>query len=264
MFRHANRIPIVVAIGAMACAAHDASQAESDPVPVRYAEGSLHGFLSLSTAEGAPLASGDLLQVVRDGSVESRMIFHFADSSYFEEGVTFTQDGVFAMQSYYLRQRGPAFDADLNAVLEANGHYRVVSTSHEDGKRQEWDDTLDLPSDVSNGLPVILLKNLGPGETRLVHMVAFTPEPRLIGLELSPMGEGRVLNGQREETVVKYALKPQLGALTGFFAKLLGKMPPDSHVWIVVDDVPAFVRSEGPLYLGPVWRIDLATPEWPG
>ena len=264
MFRHANRIPIVVAIGAMACAAHDASRAESDPVPVRYAEGTLHGFLSLSTADGAPLASGDLLQVVRDRRIESRMIFHFADLSYFEEAVTFTQDGVFAMQSYHLVQSGPAFDADLDAILHANGHYRVRSTSHEDGKRQEWEDTLELPPDVSNGLPVILLKNLGPGETRSVHMVAFTPEPRLIGLELSPLGEGRVLNGQREETVVEYALKPQLGVLTGFFAKLLGKMPADSHAWIVVDDVPAFVRSEGPLYMGPVWRIDLARPEWPG
>ena len=264
MFRHANRIPIVVAIGVLACAAHDAGRAGFDPVPVRHAEGTVHGFLSLSTADGAPLASGDLLQVVRDGSIDSRMIFHFADSSYFEEAVTFTQEGVFAMQSYHLVQRGPTFDADLDATLDANGHYRVRSTSHEDGKRQEWDDTLDLPPDVSNGLPVIFLKNLGPGEARTVHMVAFTPEPRLIGLELSPVGEGRVLNGQREETMVEYALKPQLGVLTGFFAKLLGKMPADSHVWIVTDDVPTFVRSEGPLYMGPVWRIDLARPEWPG
>ena len=196
--------------------------------------------------------------------LESGMIFHFTDSSYFEEAVAFTQDGVFAMQAYHMVQRGPAFDADLDAILDANGHYQVRSTSHEDGKQQEWDGTLELPPDVSNGLPVILLKNLKRGETRLVHMVAFAPEPRLIGLELSPMGEGRVLNGQREETVVEYALKPQLGVLTGFFAKLLGKMPPDSHVWIVVDDVPAFVRPEGPLYMGPVWRIDLARPEWPG
>ncbi len=264
MFRHVSRFSIVVAIGAMACAAHDVGWAESDPVPVRYSEGTLHGFLSLSTPEGTPLASGDLLQVARDGSIDSRMIFHFADSSFFEEAVTFTQDGVFAMRSYHLVQRGPAFDADLDATLDANGHYRVRSTSHEDGKRQEGDDTLDLPADVSNGLPVVLLKNLGPGETRTVHLVAFAPEPRLIGLELSPMGEQRVLIGQREETMVEYALKPQLGMLTAFFARILGKMPADSRVWIVTDDVPTFVRSEGPLYTGAVWRIDLARPEWPG
>jgi hypothetical protein len=32
-------------------------------------------------------------------------------------------------------------------------------------------------------------------------------------------------------------------------------------VWIVTEDVPAFVKFEGPLYMGPVWRIELAAPE---
>ena len=31
----------------------------------------------------------------------------------------------------------------------------------------------------------------------------------------------------------------------------------------VTDEVPAFVRFEGPLYMGPAWRIDLAAPKWP-
>jgi hypothetical protein len=47
------------------------------------------------------------------------------------------------------------------------------------------------------------------------------------------------------------------------FGKLLGKIPPDSHVWIVTQEAPMFVRFEGPLYAGPIWRIDLASPRWP-
>jgi hypothetical protein len=31
-------------------------------------------------------------------------------------------------------------------------------------------------------------------------------------------------------------------------------------MWVVTDDIPAFARSEGPLYTGPVWRIALASP----
>ena len=46
-------------------------------------------------------------------------------------------------------------------------------------------------------------------------------------------------------------------------AGLTGQLPPDSHLWIVTDGVPAFVRFEGPLYSGPVWRISLTSPGWP-
>ena len=32
----------------------------------------------------------------------------------------------------------------------------------------------------------------------------------------------------------------------------------------ILDDVPAFVRFEGPLFTtGPVWRIELTSPHWP-
>ena len=44
----------------------------------------------------------------------------------------------------------------------------------------------------------------------------------------------------------------------------LGKQPPDSRVWVLAGDAPAFVRSEQPLYAGgPLWRIELTSPVWP-
>lgn len=64
-------------------------------------------------------------------------------------------------------------------------------------------------------------------------------------------------------TAVHFVLKPKLGAVIGFLAKVTGRMPPDSHAWIVTDDAPGFLRFEGPLYSGPVWRLELAAPEWP-
>lgn len=243
--------------------ARQAPRVEPAGIPVRYAEGMVHGFLDLHTAGGALLANGDLLQIPRQGGIESRMIFHFPDSSLFEETVTFTQVGVFALQSYHLVQRGPAFAADLDASLSADGHYVVKTRSHRDDKAREYRGKLDLPPDVSNGLVITLLKNLSRNDTQTVHLVAFTPKPRLIRLELAPAGERQLRHGQRSETAVEFELKPRLGALVGFFASLLGKMPPDSRVWIVIHEVPAFVRFEGPLYDGPVWRIDLSSPDWP-
>ena len=61
-----------------------------------------------------------------------------------------------------------------------------------------------------------------------------------------------------------YVLKVNIGGLAGLIAPLVGKQPPDSHVWIFGGDTPAFVKAEQALYPGgPVWRIELASPTWP-
>jgi hypothetical protein len=246
-----------------AVAQQRARRVEPAGVPVRYIEGSVHGFLELRTVDGALLAPGDLTQVVRDGWIESRMVFHFPDASVFEETVTFSQRGVFAMQTYHLVQSGPAFAEDLDATLSRSAAYVVTSRSHRNGKVKRYTGSLDLPPDVSNGMITTLAKNLSAHDTATVHIVAFTPRPRVIQLQIVPAGTQRVLVGPHAVTAVDFALRPRLGVLLGLFARVKGIRPPDSHAWIVGGDAPAFVRFEGPLYAGPVRRIDLASPVWP-
>jgi hypothetical protein len=234
------------------------------PVPVRFVEGTMHGFLVLRTVNSILIASGDLLQVGRGGEVKSRMVFRFKDGSVFDETVVFTQQRVFTMQSYHLVQRGPVFTEDTEISLErASGKYRVKTKAHKDGREEVLDGTLDLPPDVYNGMVFIVTKNLPKRASETVHVVAFTPKPRLIQLELAPAGEHHVLVGELTKTAVHYVFKPQLGIGLKLFATLLGRVPPDSHAWIITDEVPAFVRFEGPLYTtGPVWRIELTSPRW--
>lgn len=246
-----------------AVAQRRAERTESAAIRVRLPEGTAHGFVSLRTAAGALLAHGDLLQRGLNGGIESRLVFHFPDSSVFEETVTFTQRGVFTMQSYHLVQSGPAFQGDVDVSLSRSGHYVVKTRSHGDGDQKRYEGTLDLPPDLYNGMVITIAKNLAARDTETIHIVAFTPRPRIIRLEIAPTGSQRVLLGVHAETAVRFALKPRLGALLGLFASVMGRMPPDSHLWIISDDVPAFVRFEGPLYAGPVWRIDLESPGWP-
>lgn len=263
----AARVAWLACVGLAAVTAAAAPQRprrlEGAGVPVRFIEGNVHGFLQLRTAAGAPLAPGDLTQVVRDGAIESRMVFHFPDASVFEETVVFSQRGVFAMQTYHLVQSGPAFASDLDATLSRTGTYVVVSRSHRGGKVTRYAGSLDLPPDVANGMVILLAKNLAARDSATVHIVAFTPRPRLIGLRITPTGTQRVLVGQHAHTAVVFTIHPHLGTALRFFARLTGQSPPDSRAWIVGGDAPAFVRSEGPLYSGPVWRIDLASPVWP-
>ena len=49
-------------------------------------------------------------------------------------------------------------------------------------------------------------------------------------------------------TATHYTVKVDIGGLSGVLAPLLGKQPPDSHVWILGGDAPVFVRSEQPLF----------------
>ena len=229
-------------------------------VPVHWAEGTVHGFVELRTQSGALLAQGDLLQIPRDSDIESRLVFHFSDSSDFRETVTFSQHGVFKLEAYHLFQSGKAFPADIDVTLSGTGDYVVQSTSHKDGKQKRYTGRLDLPSDTYNGMIPIIGKNVDRKAGRTVHIVAFTPKPIVLPLAFIPSATERIALGHHTENTVRFTLKPKLNALQRVGAALKRQTPPDSYLWIVTDEVPAFVRFEGPLYSGPVWRVELTSP----
>jgi hypothetical protein len=235
------------------------------PVSARFVEGSLHGFLTLTTVDGKVIASGDLRQTVKAGAIENRTVFEFRDGSSSEETVTFTQHRVLSMQTYRSEQHGPAFNEDQEISLErASGKYRVKTRDHKDGKEKIVDGAIDLPPDVYNGMVFTVAKNLPESRGQSIHIVAFTPEPHVIALEILPMGKQKVVIGGLARTAIHYVLRPNLGFWLKLFTSLRGAPPVDDHVWILADPVPAFVRFEGPFYMsGPVWRIELTSPRWP-
>ena len=62
-----------------------------------------------------------------------------------------------------------------------------------------------------------------------------------------------------------YIVKVEIGGVAGALAPIFGKQPPDTDVWILGGDAPAFVKLEGQLSIGgPVLRIELMSPIWPG
>ena len=239
--------------------------ADVEPVaiPVRFAEGDARVPLELHMTGDAPPVQGELTHVaMADGVVESRMVFHLPNSV-FEETATFTQAGVFELRSFHLVQGGSAFPADIDATLYRSGAYLVKSTSHADGRVETFEGTIALPLDTYNGMVVTIAKNLPDGAPRRVHIVAFTPAPRIVALELAPAGGDRVVLGERKATAMHVVIKPRLSALLRILAKLKGVTPQDSHVWIVNDRVPEFVGFEGPMYTGPVWRVNPSSSGWP-
>src|SRR5204862_125589 len=119
--------------------------------------------------------------------------------------------------------------------------------------------TLALSSDVANGMMIPVLKNLGPATVSVAaSWVAATPKPRQVKLAISNAGAEPSSSTDSNRRVIHYIVKPEIGGLSGLLAPLVGKQPPDTHVWILAGAAPAFLKSEGPLYLGgPVWRIEV-------
>jgi hypothetical protein len=110
-----------------------------------------------------------------------------------------------------------------------------------------------------------VLKNVRPdAPPKTLSFVAATPKPRLVKLAVTDGGQERFSTGGTGRVATHYTLKVEIGGVSGLLAPLLGKQPPDSHVWILGGEAPAFVKSEQALYLGgPVWRIELVSPTWP-
>jgi hypothetical protein len=234
----------------------------AEQVRVRHTEGLMHGFLALRTLDGKRLADGEITQVAEGDKITSRLIFRFKDGSVYDDTTIFTQQGAFRLLSDHLVQRGPSFKQDMETSVEASTGQITVRYKDEDGKEKVLKQQHELPSDVANGLLFTLVKHIQPNTPQTtVSMVATTPKPRVVKLEIVPEGKKAIASGNIKHETVRYVVKVKIGGIAGIVAPLLGKQPPDTHVWVLTGQAPAFVKLEGPLYAdGPVWRIELATP----
>jgi hypothetical protein len=240
--------------------------AVDEPVTVRYAEGLVHGFLVLRTADGKAIADGDLIQTVRGSRVTARLVFRFKDGSLHDDTAVFDQRRQFRLVSDHLIQKGPAFPRPLDMTINGTTGEVTVKYTDDDGQQKTEARRLDVPPDLSNGMVTTLLKNVGAdAPPNSLSFVAATPKPLLVKLDVSVSGSERFSTGSTGRTATHYVLKVNIGGLKGLLAPLIGKQPPDSHVWILDGEAPAFVKSEQPLFQGgPVWRIELVSPAWPG
>lgn len=241
------------------------ASASAAPVPVRYKEGLLHGFLVLSTLDGDRLAEGDLTEVPHGNRITSRLIFRFKDGSRQEETVIFSQHRYFRIVSYHLVQKGPAFPHATEVSIEPSTGQTTVRYTDSDGTEKTESERLKLPPDLANGLVLTVLKNLPPDSPPIeLSMVVPTPKPRLVKLKIStPVKDPFYLAGVQREAQ-HYVIKVEIGGIAGLVAPLLGKQPPDGHIWIEGGESPTFVKSESISFLGgPVWRVELVAPTWP-
>ena len=222
----------------------------------------MHGFLALRTLEGKKLGDGEMTQVTEGDRVTADLIFRFKDGSIYEDKTVFTQKGSFRLLSDHLVEKGPSFKQPMKTLIDASTGQVTVHYKDHDGKRKVLNQKLNLPPDLANGLMFTLVKDIEPSAPQKQYPW-WRPRQRRGWSSLRSYQKARhpfrgVAHGHK---AVVYDVKVKIGGMAGLLARITRKQPPDSHVWVLGGDAPAFVESEGPLYQGgPIWRIELAKP----
>jgi hypothetical protein len=234
-------------------------------VAVTHAQGILHGWLVVRSEDGEAIADGELMQVARGERVTVRMNLHFKDGSQQDETTEYTQRGRLILVSDHMIQKGPAFKHAIDMTVErASGNVTVIYTG-DDGKEKKSVQKMKLPLDLANGMVPTLLQEAGGGSAKITgSMVVATPKPRLVKLLITPQGEDSFSTGGASHKATQYSVHIDIGGVAGAVAPIVGKQPPDVHIWIAQGEAPMFVKMEGPMFEGgPVWKVELASPVWP-
>lgn len=234
----------------------------AETVGVRYKEGLSRGFLVVRTQDGRQIADGDSSQVADGDRVTTHLAFRFKDGSTEEETTVFSQRGTFRLLSDHVLQKGPAFKQPMETSIDATTGQVVVRYADDEGKEKVVTERFDLPPDLCNGLLLTLLKNVRPSTPKTtVSYLATPPKPRIVKLVITPQGEEAFSTGISKHKAINFVVKAEIGGVAGVIAHLAGKQPPDTHVWILVGEAPAFVGLEGPFFgEDGIWKIDLVSP----
>ena len=240
-------------------------RAQADPMPVRYVQGSFHGFLELRSEAGSVVASGDSLQFVQGDRITTETIFHFKDGSIDDETTVYTQHRTFHLISDRHIQKGPSFPHPMDVLIDARSGEVTMRSTDKDGKEEVKTEHMNLPPDLANGLIPLVVENMRlEAQGMTVSMVVMTPKPRLVKLVISNLGEENCSVVGVGRKASHYEIKIDLGGVAGVVAPLIGKAPPNIQVWVIRGKAPTFAREQGPMYAeGPMMTIQLASPVWP-
>lgn len=234
----------------------------ADQVAVRYPEGTAHGRFILRSLDNKEIGTGDLTETVDGSRVASKLTLHFNNGSVYEETTHFSQDGSFRVQDYHVTQNGPAFKEAVDMTLNSTTGIVVVHSANDSGQVETWTEHIEMPSDLANGIVPFLVRNISPKTDKVrVSMIAATPKPRLVRLTISPTDLQTFPFDGSKRQATRYAVHADIGGLEGPLAKITGREPPPTFVWMLRGKVPSFLMAQEAFEGGPVCRIELVSPD---
>jgi hypothetical protein len=216
------------------------------------------GFPALRDLDGRELAAGDFAQWAEDDRLMVRIRYDFAD------GRTIEEESVFAPGSPVVQERWKWDESHQGQPLRVfevdfpSG--TAFAEKHENGEVARWDEEIQVEPGLSFagfGFTVAiraLRERLVAGESVELEAVAFTPEPRVVGVELSHGGVEEMSMGGRTLRGDRFDIEPMIPSIVELFIDVS-----DTRIWLTHPPPAEFLRWEGPLVEpdDPVIRVDL-------
>lgn len=239
--------------------------AHADPIPVRHAQGTVHGFLALRAEDGHIVASGDVTLVVHGEQVTSHTWFTFKDGSIDDEVTVFSQRGTLHLITDHHVQKGPSFPHPMDMLIDTRSGLVTTRSVGKDGKEEVKTAHPKLPPDLANGIVPNVLVNLPPhAKPTTVSMLIDSAGLRVVKLAISKVGEDPYSVEGTPHKALHYEIKIIIGGIAGIVAPFVGKAPPNIELWTTGEPAPTFLRELGPSYPeGPTMTIQLLGPVWP-
>lgn len=235
---------------------------QGQELKLRYRTASEHGFVILRDAAGAILASGEVTQVPSKNRITLHVVFRFRDGSIDDETTLYSQGETIRLISDRHIQNGKSFPHPSDVMIDVPGQQvsvRDLSNNTSEAKTEH----MDLPPDLANGLLMPLIQNMQANAPLEVSYVGLSPKPRMVKLAIAKDGDDHFTVGGRSYKAARYDVKVHIGGVAGVVAPMIGKQPPDTHVWVTESRVPAVVRLDSALYTeGPIWSVQFASPVW--
>jgi len=82
-----------------------------------------------------------------------------------------------------------------------------------------------------------------------------------VELHVVPGEDKTIHEGPIAYEAQQYVIHIKIPGAAGAIAPVVGKKPPDIHLWVLKSEAPTFIEFEGPLSEDmPAWRIELSAP----
>ena len=219
-------------------------------------EGATRGFPVLRDQSGKKIADGDFAQWTQNGRLHVKITYTGGSRRIVEQAV-FLQRPELTQEAWSLRE---LHDGKLQRLFEVNFAKGIATATKHNGEAlEEWSDDVNVePGRAFAGFGFSLaIRALRPrlirGEHVKLQAVGFSPNPRVVTVELSYAGVDRVQMSGRTIRADRFIVHPKVPLIARLFVDV-----PDAQIWLTTPPV-TFLRMEGPLAEpnDPPARIDL-------